>query len=51
MMEKLKMGIIGVGGIAKGRHIPAYLKLQDKVELVAVQDVNIARAEEVATEI
>ncbi|RDW16967.1 gfo/Idh/MocA family oxidoreductase [Oceanobacillus arenosus] len=47
-MKKLKMGIIGVGGIAQGRHIPAYLNIPDKVEIIAVQDVDTARAEEVA---
>ncbi|REJ08855.1 Gfo/Idh/MocA family protein [Halobacillus trueperi] len=47
-MTRLKMGIIGVGGIAQGRHIPSFLDLKDKVELAAVQDVNEERAEEVA---
>ncbi|MFC0524834.1 Gfo/Idh/MocA family protein [Pontibacillus salicampi] len=47
-MSKLKMGIIGVGGIAQGRHIPAFQYLSDKVDIVAVQDVNEERALEVA---
>lgn len=47
-MTKLKMGIIGVGGIATDRHIPAYLGLKDTVELTAVQDLNIERAQQVA---
>lgn len=47
-MTKLKMGIIGAGGIAQSRHIPAYLKLKDKVDIIAVQDLNSVRAEEVA---
>ncbi|MFS0750746.1 Gfo/Idh/MocA family protein [Oceanobacillus sp. 1P07AA] len=47
-MSKLRMGIIGVGGIAETRHIPAYLHLQDIVEVTAVCDVNRVRAEEVA---
>lgn len=47
-MTKLKMGIIGVGGIAQDRHIPAYLELKDQVELTAVQDLNVDRAQEVA---
>lgn len=47
-MAKLKMGIIGVGGIAQDRHIPSYLKLNDQVELTAVLDLNIDRAREVA---
>lgn len=47
-MNKLKMGIIGAGGIAVSRHIPAYLSLKDKVTIFAVQDVNIERANEIA---
>ncbi|UOQ45589.1 Gfo/Idh/MocA family oxidoreductase [Halobacillus salinarum] len=47
-MTLLKMGIIGAGGIAQDRHIPSYLKLKNKVELTAVQDVNEARAKEAA---
>ncbi|MDF2788153.1 MAG: Gfo/Idh/MocA family oxidoreductase [Neobacillus sp.] len=44
MVEKLKVGIIGTGGIAMGAHIPAYLKCSDTVEIVAVCDVNLALA-------
>ncbi len=47
-MTKLKMGIIGVGGIAQGRHIPSYQSLDNRVELIAVQDVNEERAQQVA---
>ncbi|WP_100010034.1 Gfo/Idh/MocA family protein [Lentibacillus sediminis] len=47
-MTKLKMGIIGVGGIAQQRHIPAYQKMQDKVEITHVYDVNSERARDVA---
>ncbi|MBT2216798.1 Gfo/Idh/MocA family oxidoreductase [Virgibacillus dakarensis] len=47
-MMKLKMGIIGAGGIAQNRHLPAYRSLGDMVEVVAVQDVNSARAKEAA---
>jgi predicted dehydrogenase len=43
-MEKLKMGVIGVGGIAQNRHIPTFLKMNDKVEIVAISDVNEATA-------
>lgn len=28
-MKKLRIGIIGAGGIAQGRHIPAFLKLHE----------------------
>ncbi|GAA0614568.1 Gfo/Idh/MocA family oxidoreductase [Virgibacillus siamensis] len=47
-MEKLRLGIIGAGGIAVGRHIPAFQKLQDKVVLQAVQDINETRAQQIA---
>lgn len=47
-MSKLKMGIIGVGSIAQDRHIPALSNLQDKVEVVAVQDIDRNRARMVA---
>ncbi|WP_164214669.1 Gfo/Idh/MocA family oxidoreductase [Virgibacillus sp. YIM 98842] len=47
-MLKLRMGIIGAGRIAQDRHIPAYLQLQEKVEVAAVQDLDQARAEEAA---
>lgn len=49
-MSKLKMGIIGVGGIAQGRHIPAYQQLNEKVELIAVYDIDQKRATEIAEE-
>ena len=29
-MDKLKIGIIGVGGIAQGRHIPAFTEMSDR---------------------
>lgn len=47
-MSKLRLGIIGVGGIATGRHIPAFQQLQDTCIITAVSDVNAERAKEVA---
>ncbi|MFC7062017.1 Gfo/Idh/MocA family protein [Halobacillus seohaensis] len=47
-MSKLKMGMIGVGGIAQQRHIPAFSEMGEQVELTAVQDVNHDRASSVA---
>jgi predicted dehydrogenase len=47
-MSKLRMGIIGVGGIAQGRHIPVFVELKDKVTITAVSDLNQERAQEVA---
>ncbi|WP_404469010.1 Gfo/Idh/MocA family protein [Sutcliffiella horikoshii] len=39
-MSQLRMGIIGVGGIAQNRHIPTFLKMQEKVTIAAISDVN-----------
>jgi predicted dehydrogenase len=46
--ERLRVGIIGAGGIANGAHIPAWRALGDEVELVAVADVMRAAAERTA---
>lgn len=45
--KKLKVGIIGCGGIANGKHMPALAKL-DTVEMVAFCDVLKEKAEEAA---
>jgi predicted dehydrogenase len=50
MGKTLKVGVIGAGGIAKGAHIPNYLKCGEKVEIVAVSDVVQEKAEELAKE-
>lgn len=47
-MAKLKVGIIGCGGIANGKHMPALAKLTDKLELVAFCDIVVERAEKAA---
>jgi predicted dehydrogenase len=44
-MKKLRMGIIGVGGIAQSRHIPAYKQLSEIVSIEAVSDINAKTAE------
>jgi predicted dehydrogenase len=49
-MNKLRIGIIGVGGIATGRHIPAFSQLSDQCEIVALSDINLQRAQAVAAE-
>lgn len=49
-MEKLKFGIIGCGGIAFSKHLPALGKLNDKVDLVAFCDIELDRAEKAAQE-
>ncbi|RFU63286.1 gfo/Idh/MocA family oxidoreductase [Bacillus sp. V59.32b] len=44
----MRIGIIGVGGIAQTRHIPAFLELRDQCTIMALSDVNIERARETA---
>ncbi|MFW6270995.1 MAG: Gfo/Idh/MocA family protein, partial [Bacillota bacterium] len=48
-MKKLKAGVIGIGGIAKGAHLPA-LESNDKVEVIALCDIRKKRAEKKAKE-
>ncbi|MFP3195259.1 MAG: Gfo/Idh/MocA family oxidoreductase [Caldivirga sp.] len=48
-MDKVRVGVIGVGGHGRGRHLIPYTKLPN-VEVVAVADVNQRRAEEVGRE-
>ncbi|MBS1721531.1 MAG: Gfo/Idh/MocA family oxidoreductase [Armatimonadetes bacterium] len=38
-MKKLKIGLIGAGGIARGCHIPGYLSVPDDCEITWVCDV------------
>jgi predicted dehydrogenase len=40
MSKKLKIGIIGSGGIAQGCHMPGYQSIPDLCEMVAVCDVD-----------
>lgn len=49
-MDKLKLGMIGVGGIAKNRHIPAFKQLKGTVQIIGVQDINYDLAKQVAKE-
>ena len=48
-MQKLKIGIIGCGGIANGKHMPALKKLDD-VEMVAFCDLIEERARKAAAD-
>lgn len=43
-MKKLKIGIVGCGGIANFKHMPAYKKLEKEAEMVAFCDIIIERA-------
>ena len=47
MKKKLKIGIIGAGGIVMWSHMPGYLNM-DNVEIVAVCDIKIEKAEAMA---
>lgn len=47
-MKKLKLGIVGCGGIANNKHLPALAKLSDKIEIVAFCDIIVERAEKSA---
>ena len=44
MTDKLRVGIIGSGGIAEGAHAPGYKAIPDDCELVACCDVRPERA-------
>ena len=53
-MEKLKVGIIGCGGIANSKHLPALKSQNKKAEIVAfcdiVEDRAVLAAKEYGTE-
>lgn len=49
MSRIVKVGIIGCGGIANGKHLPA-LKTVENVEMVAFCDIIVERAEKAAKE-
>jgi predicted dehydrogenase len=48
MAKKLRIGIIGCGGIANQKHCPALSKLKNRCELVAFCDLKEDRAQEAA---
>jgi len=48
-MDKLKIGIIGCGGIANGKHLPA-IKRNGNFEIIAFCDLQLERAEKAKTE-
>ena len=48
-MDKVKIGIIGCGGIANGKHLPAHKHNPDS-EMVAFCDIIVERAEKAAKE-
>lgn len=48
-MKKLKIAVIGNGGIAKYAHMPAYSQM-DNVEIVALCDIQINKSKEMASQ-
>ena len=48
MANKIKVGIIGCGGIANGKHLPALSHQSHRVEIVAFCDIIKERAEKAA---
>lgn len=50
MAEKIKVGIIGCGGIANQKHLPALKTQFDRLEIVAFCDIVPERAEKAAKE-
>lgn len=49
-MSKIKVGVIGCGGIANGKHLPALSRKSDMIEIVAFCDTNKERAIKAAKE-
>lgn len=47
-MAKLRVGVVGTGNIAQNAHLRVYEDLKDEVEVVAVADINLERAQEAA---
>ena len=50
-MAKIKIGIVGCGGIANGKHFPALKNFTDRMEIVAFCDIVPERAEKAAAEL
>ncbi len=44
-MKRLKFGIIGCGGIANQKHLPALTYLNEEVEIVGLCDIIVERAQ------
>ncbi|MGG4469431.1 Gfo/Idh/MocA family oxidoreductase [Paenibacillus alvei] len=49
-MSKLRIGIIGCGGIANQKHFPALSQFKEMCEMVAFCDIHIERAEKAAAD-
>ncbi|UFU01442.1 Gfo/Idh/MocA family oxidoreductase [Radiobacillus kanasensis] len=47
-MRMLRIGVIGVGGIAQARHLPTFANMTDQVKIQAVSDLNQELAGKIA---
>lgn len=45
MAKKIRVGVIGTGGIANGAHLPGYSNIPDEVEIFALCDIDPAALE------
>ena len=50
MSDRVRVGVIGAGGIARGAHLPGYARIADEAEVVAISDIDEPRAQQVADE-
>lgn len=50
MSQKLKVGVIGCGGIANQKHLPALTAQSELCEIVALCDIEVERAEKAKAE-
>ena len=50
MAGEIGIGIVGAGGIARGGHIPGYLSMPDRCRIVAIADIEIERAQQLAAQ-
>jgi predicted dehydrogenase len=48
MGKKVRVGVIGAGGIARGAHLPGYAKVPDEADVVAISDIDEPRARKLA---
>ena len=49
-MSKLRVAVIGCGGIANGKHLPALTGQSEKCEIVALCDIILERAQQAAVD-
>lgn len=47
-MGKMKVGLIGAGQIVETAHLPAYMKHKDEIEIIAICDIHMDKARQLA---